>query len=143
MPSSVAPAEFLNCTIQEATNLISAETFFAVSALSKMSRRVAPSADRAAQNAQTIKALLKLEANKVCADCKRNKHPRWASWNIGVFVCIRCSGIHRGMGTHISRVKSVDLDSWTDEQLQNILKWGNARANKLLGGQTGGGTPTI
>ncbi|KAF3491306.1 uncharacterized protein GIQ15_00823 [Arthroderma uncinatum] len=34
------------------------------------------------------------------------------------------------MGTHISRVKSVDLDSWTDEQLQSIMKWGNARANK-------------
>lgn len=42
----------------------------------------------------------------------------------------RCSGIHRGMGTHISRVKSVDLDSWTDEQLQSMLKWGNTRANK-------------
>jgi stromal membrane-associated protein len=56
--------------------------------------------------------------------------PRWASWNLGVFVCIRCSGIHRGMGTHISRVKSVDLDSWTDEQMQSILRWGNARANK-------------
>lgn len=56
--------------------------------------------------------------------------PRWASWNLGVFVCIRCSGIHRGMGTHISRVKSVDLDSWTDEQLQSVLRWGNARANK-------------
>ena len=56
--------------------------------------------------------------------------PRWASWNLGIFVCIRCSGIHRGMGTHISRVKSVDLDSWTDEQLQSVLKWGNARANK-------------
>jgi hypothetical protein len=41
----------------------------------------------------------------------------------------RCSGIHRGMGTHISRVKSVDLDSWTDEQLQSMLKWGNTRAN--------------
>ncbi|KAK5196691.1 hypothetical protein LTR96_004319 [Exophiala xenobiotica] len=93
-----------------------------------MSRR-AP-ADRAAQNAQTLKALVKLEGNKVCADCKRNKHPRWASWNLGVFICIRCSGIHRGMGTHISRVKSVDLDAWTDEQLQNILKWGNSRANK-------------
>lgn len=37
------------------------------------------------------------------------------------------------MGTHISRVKSVDLDSWTDEQLQSMLKWGNARANKLVG----------
>lgn len=56
--------------------------------------------------------------------------PRWASWNLGIFVCIRCSGIHRGMGTHISRVKSVDLDAWTDEQLQSVLKWGNSRANK-------------
>ncbi|MCJ1336388.1 hypothetical protein MMC09_001664 [Bachmanniomyces sp. S44760] len=96
-----------------------------------MSRRTLnPAADRAAQNQQTIKSLLKLEANKICADCKRNRHPRWASWNLGVFVCIRCSGIHRGMGTHISRVKSVDLDSWTDEQLQSVLRWGNARANK-------------
>src|SRR5436189_3090158 len=34
------------------------------------------------------------------------------------------------MGTHISRIKSVDLDSWTDEQLQSVLRWGNSRANK-------------
>ncbi|KAF2193967.1 ArfGap-domain-containing protein [Zopfia rhizophila CBS 207.26] len=95
-----------------------------------MSRRPNPAADRAEQNRQTLKSLVKLEANKSCADCKRNKHPRWASWNLGIFICIRCSGIHRGMGTHISRVKSVDLDSWTDEQLQSVLKWGNARANK-------------
>ncbi|CAG7938247.1 unnamed protein product [Penicillium salamii] len=93
-----------------------------------MSRR--PTPGQAAQNSQTIKGLLKLEHNKVCADCKRNKHPRWASWNLGVFVCIRCSGIHRGMGTHISRVKSVDLDAWTDEQLQSVVRWGNSRANK-------------
>ncbi|KAK0120146.1 hypothetical protein ONS95_011553 [Cadophora gregata] len=96
-----------------------------------MSRRPPnPAAERAAQNTQTIKSLLKLEGNKTCADCKRNKHPRWASWNLGIFICIRCSGIHRGMGTHISRVKSVDLDAWTDEQLQSVLKWGNSRANK-------------
>ncbi|RFU24704.1 hypothetical protein B7463_g11632, partial [Scytalidium lignicola] len=96
-----------------------------------MSRRPPnPAAERAAQNTLTIKSLLKLECNKVCADCKRNKHPRWASWNLGIFICIRCSGIHRGMGTHISRVKSVDLDAWTDEQLASVLKWGNARANK-------------
>jgi len=43
-----------------------------------------------------------------------------------------CSGIHRGMGTHISRVKSVDLDAWTDEQLQSVLRWGNSRANKSV-----------
>ncbi|KAJ4377715.1 ARF GAP with effector function(s) [Neocucurbitaria cava] len=95
-----------------------------------MSRRPNPAADRAEQNRTTLKNLVKLEGNKTCADCKRNKHPRWASWNLGIFICIRCSGIHRGMGTHISKVKSVDLDSWTDEQLQSVLKWGNGRANK-------------
>lgn len=95
-----------------------------------MSRRPNPATDRVEQNRATLKSLVKLESNKTCADCKKNKHPRWASWNLGIFICIRCSGIHRGMGTHISRVKSVDLDSWTDEQTQNMLKWGNARANK-------------
>jgi len=44
--------------------------------------------------------------------------PRWASWNLGVFVCIRCAGIHRNLGVHISRVKSVNLDSWTPEQIE-------------------------
>ena len=67
----------------------------------------------------------------------------------GVLLCIRCSGIHRSMGTHISKVKSVDLDTWTPEQLQvcvlviviadqgstsldflqSMEKWGNSRAN--------------
>lgn len=37
------------------------------------------------------------------------------------------------MGTHISRVKSVDLDSWTDEQTASMVKWGNTRANKYVG----------
>ncbi|KAI5369671.1 Putative Arf GTPase activating protein [Septoria linicola] len=94
-----------------------------------MSRRTA-GPDKAEQNRATLKQLVKLETNKSCADCKRNKHPRWASWNLGIFICIRCSGIHRGMGTHISRVKSVDLDSWTEEQMASMLKWGNGRANK-------------
>ena len=44
--------------------------------------------------------------------------PRWASWNLGVFMCIRCAGIHRNLGVHISRVKSVNLDSWTPEQIE-------------------------
>ena len=67
------------------------------------------------------------------ANIRLTVDPRWASWNLGIFVCIRCSGIHRGMGTHISRVKSVDLDAWTDEQVQSVLKWGNQRANKSVG----------
>ncbi|RDB24566.1 hypothetical protein Hypma_008195 [Hypsizygus marmoreus] len=77
---------------------------------------------------KTLRELVKRPENKVCADCKRND-PRWASWNIGVFLCIRCSGIHRGMGTHISKVKSVDLDTWTPEQMESIQKWGNHLAN--------------
>ncbi|KAJ7630328.1 hypothetical protein FB45DRAFT_532490 [Roridomyces roridus] len=77
---------------------------------------------------KTLRELVKRAENKVCADCKRND-PRWASWNLGVFLCIRCSGIHRGMGTHISKVKSVDLDVWTPEQMQSIQKWGNRLAN--------------
>lgn len=44
--------------------------------------------------------------------------PRWASWNLGIFICIRCAGIHRNLGVHISRVKSVNLDQWTHEQIQ-------------------------
>ncbi len=43
--------------------------------------------------------------------------PRWTSWNIGVFICIRCAGFHRNLGVHISKVKSVNLDSWTGEQI--------------------------
>jgi stromal membrane-associated protein len=41
------------------------------------------------------------------------------------------------MGTHISRVKSVDLDAWTDEQLQSVVQWGNSRANKSVEAATG------
>lgn len=46
--------------------------------------------------------------------------PRWASHNLGVFLCIRCGGLHRKMGTHISKVKSISLDSWTPEQIEVI-----------------------
>ncbi|EMC99712.1 hypothetical protein BAUCODRAFT_63045 [Baudoinia panamericana UAMH 10762] len=95
-----------------------------------MSRRAPVGADAAERNRSALKTLAKLEPNKLCADCKRNKHPRWASWNLGIFICIRCSGIHRSLGVHISRVKSVDLDSWTDEQLASMVKWGNKRANR-------------
>ncbi|KAK6894664.1 hypothetical protein K6H09_002340 [Candida tropicalis] len=78
---------------------------------------------------QILKQLLREEANKSCADCKSSKNPRWASWSLGCFICIRCSGVHRSMGTHISKVKSVDLDAWTDDQVENMVRWGNQKAN--------------
>ncbi|XP_077193600.1 stromal membrane-associated protein 2 isoform X2 [Paroedura picta] len=74
--------------------------------------------------------LLLEEENKYCVDCQA-KGPRWASWNIGVFICIRCAGIHRNLGVHISRVKSVNLDQWTQEQIQCMQEMGNGKANRL------------
>ncbi|XP_026080692.1 stromal membrane-associated protein 1-like, partial [Carassius auratus] len=57
--------------------------------------------------------------------------PRWASWNLGVFICIRCAGIHRNLGVHISRVKSVNLDQWTPEQILSVQSMGNTKARQL------------
>ncbi|XP_031571593.1 stromal membrane-associated protein 1-like isoform X3 [Actinia tenebrosa] len=78
-------------------------------------------------NQAILAGLLKEESNKYCSDCGA-KGPRWASWNLGVFLCIRCAGIHRNLGVHISKVKSVNLDSWTPEQMTKIQDWGNRRA---------------
>ncbi|KAK4518969.1 uncharacterized protein ATC70_009196 [Mucor velutinosus] len=96
-----------------------------------MSTRHARTADRASneKNTKILKALLQKNANKYCADCKK-KDARWASWNLGIFICIRCSGIHRSLGVHISKVKSVDLDTWVQDQVENMVRWGNERANK-------------
>lgn len=46
--------------------------------------------------------------------------PEWASCNIGVFICLDCSGVHRGFGTDVSRVKSIRLDNWDGDQVQVI-----------------------
>ncbi|OAV94461.1 hypothetical protein PTTG_08830 [Puccinia triticina 1-1 BBBD Race 1] len=81
-----------------------------------------------ARHAEVLKTMLRQPENKLCADCKRND-PRWASTNLGCFMCIRCSGIHRSMGVHITRIKSIDLDTWTPEQVACVQRWGNKRAN--------------
>lgn len=44
--------------------------------------------------------------------------PRWASVNLGVFLCIRCSGMHRSLGVHISQVRSINMDKWLPEQIE-------------------------
>ncbi|KAL4639965.1 stromal membrane-associated protein 1 isoform X2 [Arapaima gigas] len=82
------------------------------------------------QHQAILAKMLREEDNKYCADCEA-KGPRWASWNLGVFICIRCAGIHRNLGVHISRVKSVNLDQWTPEQIQSVQEMGNTRARQL------------
>ncbi|XP_053191503.1 stromal membrane-associated protein 1-like [Scomber japonicus] len=82
------------------------------------------------QHQAILSKMLREEDNKYCADCEA-KGPRWASWNLGVFICIRCAGIHRNLGVHISRVKSVNLDQWTSDQIQSIQDMGNTNARQL------------
>lgn len=82
------------------------------------------------QHQAILSRMLREDDNKYCADCEA-KGPRWASWNLGVFICIRCAGIHRNLGVHISRVKSVNLDQWTPEQIQSVQSMGNTKARQL------------
>lgn len=57
--------------------------------------------------------------------------PDWASLNLGVLMCIECSGIHRQLGTHISRVRSLDLDEWPPGHLAVMVALGNRLANTV------------
>lgn len=66
--------------------------------------------------------------NDICADCKA-RNPRWASHNLGIFVCVNCASIHRKLGTHITKVKSLTLDAWTKEQVEAMKQNGNIKSN--------------
>ena len=55
--------------------------------------------------------IMKIEENNHCFNCNE-KSPKWASVNNGIFLCLKCSGIHRGFGVHISSVRSLVMDNW-------------------------------
>ncbi|XP_027186296.1 probable ADP-ribosylation factor GTPase-activating protein AGD11 isoform X4 [Cicer arietinum] len=74
--------------------------------------------------------LMRQAGNKFCADCG-SSDPKWVSSSLGVFICIKCSGIHRSLGVHISKVLSLNLDDWTDEQVDALVNLGgNTVINK-------------
>ena len=68
-----------------------------------------------AQIKKLLSKQLALPENRKCADCP-TRAPRWASATIGCFICIKCSGIHRKRGTHLSFVRSVSLDTWKEKE---------------------------
>jgi hypothetical protein len=80
--------------------------------------------------ADRIVKLKELPQNNKCCDCTANE-TAWASTNIGCFFCINCSGAHRSLGTHISKVKSVTLDDWEPKEVDNMEVWGNDKVNEL------------
>ncbi|KAK9697110.1 hypothetical protein RND81_08G015800 [Saponaria officinalis] len=95
-----------------------------------MNGKASVSKELNAKNSKVLEGLLKLPENRECADC-RSKAPRWASINLGIFVCMQCSGIHRGLGVHISQVRSITLDTWLPEQVAFMQSIGNAKSNEF------------
>ncbi|GBG30349.1 Arf-GAP with GTPase, ANK repeat and PH domain-containing protein 1 [Hondaea fermentalgiana] len=69
--------------------------------------------------------------NKKCFDCP-SKNPRWCSATYGIFICLDCSGRHRSLGTHVSYVRSAEMDTWKPEHLIAMFLGGNRRATEFF-----------
>ncbi|KAJ3507376.1 hypothetical protein NLJ89_g6340 [Agrocybe chaxingu] len=82
------------------------------------------------RNQKTLLELAALPGNNICADCKA-RLPRWASQNLGIFICVNCASIHRKIGTHITKVKSLTMDDWTKDQVEHMKSMGNRKSNAI------------
>jgi len=90
-----------------------------------------------------LKVLMNRSENQVCSDCPE-RQPRWASLivpppgsapgslKIGAFCCLECSGSHRRLGTHISFVRSITLDTWKENEVLAMENGGNSKVNAIF-----------
>uniref|UniRef100_A0A8C6SUF7 Arf-GAP with coiled-coil, ANK repeat and PH domain-containing protein n=1 Tax=Neogobius melanostomus TaxID=47308 RepID=A0A8C6SUF7_9GOBI len=89
--------------------------------------------ERSVRGESILLRILSLPGNEVCCDCGQAE-PRWASINLGILLCIECSGIHRSLGVHCSKVRSLTLDSWEPELLKLMCELGNSVINHIYEG---------
>ncbi|XP_040001374.1 arf-GAP with SH3 domain, ANK repeat and PH domain-containing protein 1a isoform X2 [Xiphias gladius] len=78
-----------------------------------------------------IDEVLRSPGNDTCCDCGA-ADPRWLSTNLGVLTCIECSGIHREMGVHVSRIQSLELDKLGTSELLLARNVGNCSFNEIM-----------
>ncbi|KAG5684221.1 hypothetical protein PVAND_013459 [Polypedilum vanderplanki] len=99
---------------------------------SSISSSTAPSSSRGSGAEKKInwRQMLLIPGNMKCADCG-NPDPKWASINLGITLCIACSGVHRSLGVHYSKVRSLTLDCWEPEILRVMTELGNEVVNKI------------
>eukprot|EP01039_Chlorochromonas_danica_P002523 gene2523-2764_t len=89
-----------------------------------------------------LQKLINLSSNRTCADCGE-VDPAWASLGFGIFICLNCAGYHRSLGVHITKVRSVRLDTWSEEQVSPMQVGGNEEFQKYLKSLALAEEPTI
>ncbi|XP_029938800.1 arf-GAP with coiled-coil, ANK repeat and PH domain-containing protein 2 isoform X6 [Salarias fasciatus] len=86
--------------------------------------------ERSLKGESALQKVLVIPGNACCCDCGQ-PDPRWASINLGITLCIQCSGIHRSLGVHFSKVRSLTLDTWEPELLKLMCELGNKVINQI------------